>query len=1017
LLIQQSKRRDIKKVSEKKKIMMKDEHNDDTNVDDSRSQPNDNNNKNTAKQPPSASANTQTPTFSQEQPSNDDFATRTPPSNRNSYLSPDDNHYNEYSGDNGGGVRRILSSQSLVGEDIGGYDDIMEDPTTTTAGFHRTTSAITFDADLSPFTPTSHGDNNGDDDDDGCLNNRNSITPPLSIQKTPVSLSPPLFTNYRSSDSIASSSVDRPISQQQQPHTPTQAQHHQLQPRTHLQTYMISNSSAGAPNYISGQHSVASAGPPTGGGGGGGGRPSSFRARPPRAPTTTTQQQPSSLPSSPAAAAPKHKNSNLQPQAAQPQQQPLLFDGVGRIEQQQHGHGHGHNRIPTDGTNFTFLSALTDFTGDYGLPRRRTMSWDDAHNINHHARSGGGTTARTAGHRNSNNNNTTSNHRNTTESAGRGATTTGNVTGVAANPTASAHESSPTGGNSLPASILQPILMEGESNAVVTPPVSILASNLKKPTPSFQSSSSASVTEGMLIPSSGNDNDDINNGPLRPFGFPSTMLVPRSSSQMDGGPQTSTDVEFFSHIPISDNDGRAKRDEEEQIAGGPTNAASPKEVHFTESDQNPSQLFSLGDVLMATHEPSDETDVIKTVERDQLLDGSLREAAIRSLFPNIDDDRVHDFEETQQSDPKLGQSMTSQRRVRGQRESTIENINDLTKKMMAASFNKDFTSPTNSEGNNIGSSFTTHATQNDAARFYTDAAKILSTRQTAIVPQELDGDIEATGEKLNEENAPQTSGRHRQGTRKTTWRSKAKADLDYFYEFIQPHQARFWGVFAKVFWFVMFPSITVAAILFYLAENPPTGFAVDDACVGNGRASNNTNGLLDRDSPSGYADSKCMTAEEKSLAVASASWWILFIGCRQVVTLGIGKISELIIINFFTFRTRFFPKTFGSTFSLALAQSKGLPYMMTTWGLLNLILNYGDRRFARHWLYWQDAIAMCNETNPSGNVTGNLYYRRLIYISIGLGLAVTLKKTIMGRFIGKRVVGKNQEGAVSRCLH
>jgi hypothetical protein len=783
---------------------------------------------------------------------------------------------------------------------------------------------------------------------------------------------------------------------------------------------MLNNSSAGAPNYISGQHSVASAGPPTGGGGGGGGgggRPSSFRARPPRAPTTTAQQQhqPSSLPSSPAAVAPKHKNSNLQPQAAQPQQQqqPLLFDGVGRIEQQQHGHG--HNRIPTDGTNFTFLSALTDFTGDYGLPRRRTMSWDDTHNTSHHARSGAAT--RTAGHRNGNNNTTTNNHRNTTASAGRGATTTGSVTGVAANPTASAYESSPTGGNSLPASILQPILMEGESNAVVTPPVSILASNLKKPTPSFQSSSSASVTEGMLIPSSGNDNDDINHGPLRPFGFPSTTLVPRSSSQMDDGPQNSTDVEFFNHKPISDNDGRAKRDEEVHTAGGPTNAASPKEVHFTENDQNPSQLFSLGDVLKATHEPSDETDVIKTVERDQFLDGSLREAAMQSLFPNIDDNRVHDFEETQQSDPKLGQSMTSQRRVHRQRESTIENINDLTKKMMAASFNKDFTSPTNSEGKNIGSSFTTHATQNDAARFYTDAAKILSTRQTAIVPQELDGDIEATGEKLNEENAPQTSGRHRQGTRKTTWRSKAKADLDYFYEFIQPHQARFWGVFAKVFWFVMFPSITVAAILFYLAENPPTGFAVDDACVGNGRASNNTNGLLDRDSPSGYADSKCMTAEEKSLAVASASWWILFIGCRQVVTLGIGKISELIIINFFTFRTRFFPKTFGSTFSLALAQSKGLPYMMTTWGLLNLILNYGDRRFARHWLYWQDAIAMCNETNPSGNVTGNLYYRRLIYISIGLGLAVTLKKTIMGRFIGKRVVGKNQEGAVSRCLH
>ena len=220
---------------------------------------------------------------------------------------------------------------------------------------------------------------------------------------------------------------------------------------------------------------------------------------------------------------------------------------------------------------------------------------------------------------------------------------------------------------------------------------------------------------------------------------------------------------------------------------------------------------------------------------------------------------------------------------------------------------------------------------------------------------------------------------HVRRKRSITWRAKAKADLDYFYEFIQPHRARFADAFAKVFWFVMFPSIAVAAILFYLAENPPTGYAVDDFCVNDPRASSDTNSTLGRDR---ISDIECKTAEENSLSAASASWWILFIGCRQVLTLGIAKISEIIIINFFTFRTRLFPRTFGSTFSLALAQSKGWPYMMTTWGLFNLILNYGDRRFARHWLYWQDAIAMFNQTNPSGNVTYSLYYRRLIYFQL-----------------------------------
>ena len=419
---------------------------------------------NNAKQPPPppSSAFTQTPTLPlpQLQPSDDDFVTRTPPNNnRSSYLSPDNNNYftNEHNSGgngNGDGVRRILSSHSLVGEDIGGYDDMIEDPTATSpASFHRTTSGITFDADLSPFTPTSQGENNylgdyDDDDDDNNNNRTNSITPPLSIQKTPASLSPPLFTNYRSSDSIASSSIDKVI------HTPTQAQHQRLQPRTtqqqqHLQSSVLLNyTSVSAPNSISGQHSVASAGPPTGGGTGGGGSGTaggggrqSFRARPPRAPTTTVQQ-PSSLPSSPAAAAAtatKHRNNTnqLQPQL-QPQQQPLLFDGVGRIEQQQQGqHGH-HTRVPTDGTNFTFLSALTDFTGDYGgLPRRRTMSWDDTHNNKN--TTGGRLGTRTAGgagagSRNNTNTTTTSNNRNTTtaaNNAGRGATTTITATGSA----------------------------------------------------------------------------------------------------------------------------------------------------------------------------------------------------------------------------------------------------------------------------------------------------------------------------------------------------------------------------------------------------------------------------------------------------------------------------------------------------------------------------------------------------------------------------------------------------------
>lgn len=96
--------------------------------------------------------------------------------------------------------------------------------------------------------------------------------------------------------------------------------------------------------------------------------------------------------------------------------------------------GGGHTRTPTDATNYSFLSSLTDASGgEYSTPRRRTLSWDNNGN-------------------------------------------TGRV--------GPSLESKSLGGPSTPGSIFQPILFsEEEMQAASRPPLSISATNLRRASP------------------------------------------------------------------------------------------------------------------------------------------------------------------------------------------------------------------------------------------------------------------------------------------------------------------------------------------------------------------------------------------------------------------------------------------------------------------------------------------------------------------------------------------------------
>jgi hypothetical protein len=174
----------------------------------------------------------------------------------------------------------------------------------------------------------------------------------------------------------------------------------------------------------------------------------------------------------------------------------------------------------------------------------------------------------------------------------------------------------------------------------------------------------------------------------------------------------------------------------------------------------------------------------------------------------------------------------------------------------------------------------------------------------------------------------------------------------------------------------MLPALGIASILFYLADNPPYGKCETSA--------------------------GCNPRNEK----ASASWWVLFIGCRQIVIACLAVLTQGLCIDFFALRTTMTVKLLGPMFTLFLVQSKGWPFCCFFWGVFNFALVVGDSAFSNHWLFWQDLIGLMNARNPPGYVTSSTAFYRVVSVAMGMGVAVAFKRVAVGLYLGRRTFGK-----------
>ena len=168
-------------------------------------------------------------------------------------------------------------------------------------------------------------------------------------------------------------------------------------------------------------------------------------------------------------------------------------------------------------------------------------------------------------------------------------------------------------------------------------------------------------------------------------------------------------------------------------------------------------------------------------------------------------------------------------------------------------------------------------------------------------------------------------------------------------------------------WLIL-PATSVAAILYYGLSNPSMSVGYD-------------------------VDTK---------SYPSVSWFILFLCVRQVITLSLAKVTEVIIIDFVALKTRLMLRILGPLVTLVIVQSKGWPFTFTWWAVYDLSMLSGKEDFANHWVYYQNLIGLFNAKNPSGAITSNIWNYRILIAILVLGIVVAFKRFIVGLYLGGR---------------
>jgi hypothetical protein len=122
--------------------------------------------------------------------------------------------------------------------------------------------------------------------------------------------------------------------------------------------------------------------------------------------------------------------------------------------------------------------------------------------------------------------------------------------------------------------------------------------------------------------------------------------------------------------------------------------------------------------------------------------------------------------------------------------------------------------------------------------------------------------------------------------------------------------------------------------------------------------------------------------------LASWSWMLLFQLDIQSCTFWL----EIMIfyVNFLLLKTMWTVRLLGPFSSLCLVQACGFPFLMSVHAVYGFIMLCGSNHFAKHWLFFQDAITMCNAMNPAVMITDSKMNFVILCCALAIGIAVMM---------------------------
>ena len=155
------------------------------------------------------------------------------------------------------------------------------------------------------------------------------------------------------------------------------------------------------------------------------------------------------------------------------------------------------------------------------------------------------------------------------------------------------------------------------------------------------------------------------------------------------------------------------------------------------------------------------------------------------------------------------------------------------------------------------------------------------------------------------------------------------------------------------------PALAVSAFLFYHLSNPSPKIIANDATI---------------------------------------SWWILF-GMRNYITLQLAYGSEYVLVDVLALNSTLLLEVVGPLITLYIIQAKGLPLVFIFWGLWSLVLIQNSDG----WLSWTGIEMFTKAENHDGGILEGDTYVELLASLIMIGVATTIKRTVLALFLGKRI--------------